>query len=49
MHACEFTPARVRGRAVRVRVQIPIDFKINAPWALRAAYQALEAAGRSQV
>jgi len=31
MHACEFTPARVRGRAVRVRVQIPIDFKINAP------------------
>ena len=31
MQACEFTPARVRGRAVRVLVQIPIDFKINAP------------------
>jgi TonB family protein len=27
MLRCEFTPARVRGRAVRVLVQIPMDFK----------------------
>ena len=29
MQACQFTPARVRGRAVRVLVQIPLDFKIH--------------------
>src|SRR5437660_6088229 len=31
MRACQFTPARLGGRAVRVLVQIPIDFTINGP------------------
>jgi len=31
LRACQFTPARVRGRAVRALVQIPLDFKTHSP------------------
>src|SRR5438477_11714545 len=31
MKSCLFTPARVGGRAVRVLIQIPIDFKSTRP------------------
>src|SRR5690348_2553067 len=29
VQGCEFTPARLRGRAVRVLIQLPLDFKIH--------------------
>lgn len=31
MLACQFAPARIRGRAVRVLVTIPLDFTIHDP------------------
>jgi len=31
MQSCLFTPARIGGRAVRVLIQIPIDFKTSRP------------------
>ncbi|OLB52408.1 MAG: hypothetical protein AUI08_00660 [Gemmatimonadetes bacterium 13_2_20CM_2_65_7] len=31
MKSCLFTPARIGGRAVRVLIQIPIDFKTGRP------------------
>jgi len=31
MKSCLFTPARIGGRAVRVLIQIPIDFKSGRP------------------
>ena len=31
MKSCLFTPARIGGRAVRVLIQIPIDFKSTRP------------------
>jgi len=29
VQGCEFTPARLHGRAVRVLIQLPLDFKIH--------------------